>query len=191
VVDEAVKFFFSTPVCALPVSDRFVGTGVYGLYYLGDFELYAKIANLNRETLTQPIYVGKAVPSGWRTARVAASEVPVLYQRLREHARSIQQVRNLRLGDFRCQFMILRGLEGDLVVPVEAELIRRYRPLWNSAVDGFGNHNPGKGRYNQAKSEWDVLHPGRPWVERLTGESPPREDVIAEVQRALEGSSLS
>ena len=98
---------------------------------------------------------------------------------------------NLELGDFRCQFMVLTGIEGDLVVPVEAELIRRYRPLWNSVVDGFGNHDPGRGRYNQAISEWDVLHPGRPWAERLTGESPRLEDIVAKVQRILGVSGLS
>jgi hypothetical protein len=86
--------------------------------------------------------------------------------------------------------MILSGVEGDLVVPVEAELIRRYRPLWNTVVDGFGNHDPGAGRYNQARSEWDVLHPGRLWAERLTGESPRREDVIAKIRRLLKESPL-
>ena len=191
VVDEAVKFFISTPLCQLPPSNRFIGTGVYGLYYFGHFELYAKMAEMNRGGSTLPIYIGKAVPSGWRAARAVASQVPVLYQRLREHGRSIQQVGNLELGDFRCQFMVLTGIEGDLVVPVEAELIRRYRPLWNSVVDGFGNHDPGRGRYNKAISEWDVLHPGRPWAERLTGESPRLEDIVAKVQRILGVSGLS
>jgi len=191
VVHEAVSFFTSTPIHRLPPPDRFSGTGVYGLYYLGEFELYSKIADLNRETCVHPVYVGKAVPWGWRTARVTDSDAPVLYQRLREHARGIQQALNLRIDDFRCQFMILAGVESDLVVPVEAELIRRYKPLWNSVVDGFGNHDPGKGRYNQARSEWDVLHPGRPWTERLTGESPHLEDVVAKVQRLLEGSDFS
>ncbi len=86
--------------------------------------------------------------------------------------------------------MILSGVESDLVVPVEAELIRRHRPLWNTVVDGFGNHDPGAGRYNQARSEWDVLHPGRLWAERLRGESPRREDVIAKVRRLLKESPL-
>jgi hypothetical protein len=185
VVDEAITFFTLTPVHRLPMPDRFIGTGVYGLYYVGDFEIYSRMAELNQEACVYPIYVGKAVPSGWRTARVTESEAPVLYRRLREHTRSIQQATNLRVEDFQCQFMILGGSESDLVVPVEAELIRRYRPLWNSAVDGFGNHDPGKGRYNQARSEWDVLHPGRPWAERLTGESPRLEGAVAKIQQSL------
>lgn len=81
--------------------------------------------------------------------------------------------------------MILEGIESDLVVPVEAELIRQYTPLWNTVIDGFGNHDPGSGRYNQARSEWDVLHPGRPWAKRLTGTSPVRKDVIEKVRQAL------
>lgn len=153
IVDDAIRFFAETPVHRLPPPGRFIGAGVYGLYYIGDYELYGKIANLNRDTCVQPIYVGKAVPSGWRTARVMDSETPDLYRRLQEHMRSIQQAANLRIDDFRCRFMILTDVEGDLVVPVEAELIRKYKPLWNTVIDGFGNHDPGIGRYNQTRSE--------------------------------------
>jgi len=84
--------------------------------------------------------------------------------------------------------MILSGAEGDLIIPVEAELIRRYQPPWNAVIDGFGNHDPGAGRYDQARSEWDVLHPGRTWVERSRGQSPRPEDVIAKLQQFLDGS---
>jgi len=79
--------------------------------------------------------------------------------------------------------MILDGVETDLVAAVEAQLIRDYSPFWNTVVDGFGNHDPGKGRYNQARSEWDVLHPGRPWAERLTGDSPALQDIITKIRR--------
>jgi hypothetical protein len=79
--------------------------------------------------------------------------------------------------------MVLNDLEGDLVVPVEAELIRRFQPLWNATIDGFGNHDPGAGRYNQANSDWDVIHPGRPWAKKLKGTPTILEDVIAKVHR--------
>ena len=164
VVNEAIEFFVETPLHRLPPPNQFLGPGVYGLYYVGAYELYAKIGELNRSTCVQPIYLGKAVPPGWRTARTGTSETFDLYQRLREHTRSIQQGANLNIDDFRCKFMILNGIESDLIVPVEAELIRRFMPLWNTLVDGFGNHDPGAGRYNQARSEWDVLHPGRLWA---------------------------
>jgi len=189
VVDEAIEFFNQTPVRELPPPTSFVGTGVYALYYLSGFDLYTRVARPNQEVQSQPIYVGKAVPPGWRTARSQATDAPVLYRRLQEHSRSIDQADNLEIDDFRCRFMILGDVESDLVVPVEAELIRRYSPLWNSVIDGFGNHDPGSGRYNQARSEWDVLHPGRPWVRKLTGESPRLEAVVNKVQRSLSGIS--
>jgi Eco29kI restriction endonuclease len=56
-------------------------------------------------------------------------------------------------------------------------LIKLSQPLWNVALDGFGNHDPGKGRYEQAKSDWDVIHPGRIWAKRCKG-IPKAESVI-------------
>ncbi|MCB0175468.1 MAG: Eco29kI family restriction endonuclease [Anaerolineae bacterium] len=181
VVEEAVDFFDQTPLQTLPPSTRFVGGGVYALYYLGDYELYSVLSRLNRRECQHPIYVGKAVPSGWRTGRVVQSERPNLYNRLIEHARSLNQARNLESNEFLCRFVVLNEVEGDLVVPVEASLIRRHKPLWNMSIDGFGNHDPGKGRYNQAASEWDILHPGRPWVARLTGVGSKLDDIIAKI----------
>ncbi len=186
VVDTAIKFFSETPVHSLPPPSRFVGPGVYALYYVGSNELYAKISELNQDTYTQAIYVGKAVPPGWRTGRVADSATTELYGRLREHATSIQRGANLHIEDFRCRFMILGGIKSDLVTSVEAELIRRQEPLWNTIVDGFGNHDPGAGRYNQARSEWDTLHPGRTWADRLAGDSPTLESVIEKIRTFLE-----
>jgi len=185
VVNEAIEFFVKTPLHKLPSPNQFLGPGVYGLYYVGAYELYAKISELNRIACVQPIYLGKAVPTGWRTARTGTSVTFDLYQRLREHTRKIIRGAKLDIDDFRCRFMILNGIESDLIVPVEAELIRRFMPLWNTLIDGFGNHDQGAGRYNQARSEWDVLHPGRSWAVRLTGASPKLENVIAKVRLAL------
>ena len=39
-----------------------------------------------------------------------------------------------------------------MIGTIEAALIKLNQPLWNVAVDGFGNHDPGRGRYEQAKS---------------------------------------
>ncbi len=64
-----------------------------------------------------------------------------------------------------------------MISTVEAAMTRKYNPLWNSQIDGFGNHDPGKGRYEQAKSEWDVLHPGREWANRLKGNQPDENKV--------------
>lgn len=182
VVEDAIEFFIKTPVHKLPPDD-FLGNGVYAIYYTGSYELYTKVSAPNKVAAVQPIYVGKAVPPGWRTARVTDSTAHVLYHRLQEHARSIEQTENLLVADFLCRFVVLSGIESDLVVPVEAELIRRCKPLWNSVVDGFGNHDPGKGRYKQAKSEWDVLHPGRLWTQHLTGHAPCLEKIVAKLRQ--------
>lgn len=190
VVEQAICFFNTTPDYPLPVPDRFLGSGVYGLYYIGAAPLYSRLARANQDTLSYPIYVGKAVPAGWRTGRTILSRTAELYGRLRQHARSIDLGEGLNIEDFRCRFMLLSGVEGDLVVPVEAELIRRYQPLWNTVIDGFGNHDPGHGRYDQAPSEWDVLHPGRLWVYKLTGNAPEREFIVTKVLAALDELDL-
>jgi hypothetical protein len=92
-----------------------------------------------------------------------------LYNRIKEHSRSLETVTELDWSDFFCRFMILEDKESDLIGTVEAVLIRKYQPLWNTLIDGFGNHDPGKGRYQQAKSDWDVCHPGRAWAEKCQG----------------------
>ena len=193
VVKEAVEFFTQTPVHPLPPAPGFSGVGVYALYYRGPFEHYSHIALKNQQdcrqpiynrqpVYRQPIYIGKAVPKGWRTGRTSDSDQDKrLYQRLKEHTHSINSVNNLEVHDFRCRFMILNGVETDLISVVESALIRTHKPLWNDEVDGFGNHDPGSGRYNQSRSSWDVLHLGRSWAKRLTGPKPKREDIIAEI----------
>lgn len=176
-IDEAVAFMVNTPMESLPPDERFSGGGVYALYYNGDFPLYQKIYSQNKEL---PIYVGKAVLPGWRQGRDTVKENdPALYRRLGEHSRSINAVKNLELSHFSCKFVVLKSQEADLISTVEAAMTRRYNPLWNSHIDGFGNHDPGKGRYEQAKSEWDVLHPGRVWAERLNG-APPDGNKVEE-----------
>ncbi len=186
VVADAINFFNTTPAYKLPLSTPFEGVGVYGLYYVGYYDLYKKISDINRNSLTYPIYIGKAVPAGWRTARMQGGKGTYeLYKRLQDHSRSIQRASNLKENEFWCRFIILDGIESDLIVPVEAELIRRYKPLWNSVIDGFGNHDPGRGRYHQARSEWDVLHPGRPWADRLTNNALTLEQIREKVNLAL------
>ncbi|SBT54908.1 Eco29kI restriction endonuclease [Micromonospora narathiwatensis] len=95
---------------------------------------------------------------------------PALFTRLRQHAKSVQLAEEhsvkhgepgLRLEDFRCRYLVA----DDIWVPLaEALLIGHYRPVWNVLIDGFGNHDPGRGRTTQARSLWDMLHPGRAWA---------------------------
>jgi len=186
VIHETIRFMMASPVHPLPPADRFPGAGVYALYYVGPLEHYQFITAANRKEATMPIYVGKAVPPGWRVGRVAIGAADAgrpLYRRLVEHANNISAAENLDVSDFRCRFMILGGIESDLISACEAQLIRQLGPLWNTIVDGFGNHTPGKGRFDQARSEWDVLHPGQAWAARCRGIPPVLEHIVAKIVR--------
>lgn len=147
---------------------RFLGAGVYAIYYLGDFDAYAPMRKWNRDAneLHLPIYVGKAVPKGGRKGRVkldAATTSNALFSRMDEHRKSLAKAENLSISDFWCRFLVV----DDIWIPLgESLLIQFYHPLWNAVVDGFGNHDPGRGRYEGAISSWDTLHPGRVWGEK-------------------------
>lgn len=171
IIKDTIRFFNGTPIQPLPPSERFLGTGVYALYYTGKFKLYKPLYNLNRTEYSMPIYVGKAVPRGWRQGRNISSGVSSyeLYNRLIDHIHSIENSENLNIEDFCCRFMILENAAAGMIGTVEAALIRHYMPIWNCCIDGFGNHDPGSGRYNQARSDWDILHPGREWADRCIG----------------------
>lgn len=172
-IKDTVRFFNGTPVQTLPPSVKFHGTGVYAIYYTGRNDYYKEVSEQNRLEFHQPIYVGKAVPGGWRQAREKKLGLNTfeLFGRLKEHGKSLKQAKNLEESDFWCRFMILENNASHLIGTVEAALIRFYKPIWNTKIDGFGNHDPGSGRYNQRKSEWDVIHPGRPWADKCLGES--------------------
>ncbi len=188
IVKNAVEFFSKTPVHYLPPPHDFSGPGVYGLYYIGDYEPYESLANVNIIECHKPIYIGKAVPPGSRTARTQSGISSTLLGRLQEHAASIEVTTNLKVEDFRCRFIVLDGIERDLIVPVESELIRTYQPLWNVCVSGFGIHTPGTGRFGQAPSEWDTLHPGRAWLEKLTGKPRNLNEILVKIRQHLASS---
>lgn len=163
-IKDTIRFFNGTPIQPLPPLESFDGAGVYALYFIGKKGIYKKFHEINRLDFRLPIYVGKAVPRGWRQGRIAESTSQELYRRLCEHTKSIVAAENLSKDDFLCRFMILENAASNLIGTVEAALIRHYQPLWNSHVDGFGNHDPGSGRYNQERSEWDIIHSGRKWA---------------------------
>ncbi len=184
IIKNTLRFFNGTPIHKLPPSVKFRGTGVYAIYCIAKSGIYSKYNQVNRTSFYMPIYIGKAVPRGWRRTRAIKRsnyESYELHNRLKEHKRSIDSGSGLELNDFYCRFMILEDKESDLIGTVEAALIRKYHPLWNSVIDGFGNHDPGKGRYNQAKSDWDICHPGRGWAEKCQGISSTRQDVLGKI----------
>lgn len=187
-VKDAIRFFNGTPVHPLPPIEKFLGTGVYALYYIGGNPLYSRYQELNRLTYDFPIYVGKAVPAGWRQSRISDSKTTQsteLYRRLTEHSRSIESGEGLHLKDFSCRFVIFEQEGSDMIGSIEAALIKLNQPIWNSCVDGFGNHDPGKGRYEQARSDWDVVHPGRFWADRLNGVPNLKSDILSNIANHL------
>jgi len=193
-VKDAVRFFNGTPVHTLPPPESFLGTGVYALYYIGHNPLYKRYAELNRLSYGYPIYVGKAVPKGWRQARSSdntLNQSRELIGRLREHSRSITLGAGLSLEDFMCRFVIFEDVGSDMISTIEAALIKLNIPLWNTAVDGFGNHDPGSGRYEQAKSDWDVIHEGRAWANKCNGAHAEKSAIVSKIRLHLKrlGSS--
>jgi len=174
------------PLETLPIKDMFDGAGIYAIYYLGDFPAYRPIAERNGNgDPTWPIYVGKAEPKGARKGlySVDAPVGRVLRSRLNEHSRSIEQASNLSISDFLCRLLVV----DDIWIPLgESLLIERFRPIWNTVVDGFGNHDPGGGRRQQAPSPWDIIHPGRRWVKSLSGAGHEEEHILERLQRHFE-----
>ena len=187
-VKDAIRFFNGTPVHPVPPPERFYGTGVYALYYTGLAKPYGKYAELNRLAYDFPIYVGKAVPKGRRQSRAEHTEDSQsveLYSRISQHGNSIGKAATLTIEDFSSRFMIFEGSSSDMIGSLEAALIKWKKPLWNSYLDGFGNHDPGSGRYEQAKSDWDVVHPGRIWANKCKGKTPARQSLLKGIEGFL------
>jgi hypothetical protein len=101
----------------------------------------------------------------------------------------------------------------DIWIPLgESLLIEMFSPVWNVLVDGFGNHDPGKGRYNQQRSPWvgrwltlmlsagrkallpdkaicwrvwGEIHPGRAWAAKCQSNKRSVEQMLEQVRGAL------
>ena len=188
-VKDAIRFFHGTPVHRLPPPKRFTGTGVYALYYTGQTGIYKKYGAINRLGYNAPIYIGKAVPRGWRQGRTtddAGQQSRELFSRLGQHSTNIQLGHGLKSADFSCRFVIFEDAGSDMIGAIEASLIKLHKPLWNVVLDGFGNHDPGKGRYEQAKSDWDVVHSGRTWADRCVGTAKEKKLVLKNIATHLD-----
>lgn len=164
----------------LSTLDEFKGAGMYALYYHGAFPPYAALSAKNRPVPSHPIYVGKAVPAG---ARKGANEITgvdsrALWLRLREHADSIKVADGIAPGEFTCRHLVVDDIWIGLG---ESLLIQAYAPLWNTVVEGFGNHDPGAGRRGGKRPAWDELHAGRTWAKRLQPAKLDRPQILAEI----------
>lgn len=171
------------PVTPLRELKRFRGAGIYAIYYMGDFPAYQPIAKCNTGgEFTVPIYVGKAVPKGARKGGVGAMSDAALFSRLRQHLKSLVEAENLNEADF----FVRRLVVDDIWIPLgESVLIAKMSPIWNALIDGFGNHDPGKGRHQGFVSRWDVVHPGRSWTTKCQPRPESAEQIIAEIQDYL------
>lgn len=187
-VAEAMLKQTIVPLADIP---KFKGAGIYAIYYNGDLPCYSKLTAVKDDQGMPlvPIYVGKAVPPGARKGQFGLESYPgtALYNRLNEHAKSIAQAQNLNLDYFLCRYLVV----DDIWIPLgESLLVARFSPLWNRLVDGFGNHDPGSGRYEQLRSRWDVLHSGRPWAEKCRDREEDFRQIADEVVAYLRTAHL-
>lgn len=159
----------------------FTGAGVYALYYGGTNELYTALTEINstRAHDPLPIYVGRSKDSGARRGLdpFSPATTPLLAGRIKHHRSSIEAARNLEVADFSVRWLVTMPIWVPLA---EAMLIRRYQPVWNTLMPGFGIHAPGKGRARQERSVWDTLHPGRGFAEELPAQSDDSLHLMAE-----------
>ncbi len=172
-----------SPLVPLADVSPFQGPGIYVLFYDGDFAPYSQLGSVNRQTPgSWPIYIGKAAPSTRKGKDLTPDNFDgdELFKRLKDHRKSINCVENLDVANFTARMLVLSYIWVPLA---ETAMIGRYQPLWNTLIDGFGNHDPGSGRSNGIRSRWDTLHPGRPWSVKY----PPRTETLQ--QLALESEN--
>lgn len=159
--------------------EKFFGAGLYAIYYTGDSPLYEIVKNLNSDgKWGMPIYVGKAVPKGSRKgiSLSQSDSTTAIWERLGQHARSIDAVSNLNVADFYARWLVVDEI---WIALGESALLRDYAPVWNAKADGFGNKDPGKGRHEGLVPKWDTLHPGRPWADKLKARPEGDQEAIS------------
>jgi len=145
------------PLDSMPPATPFSGAGIYALYYAGKNQAYTKLTKLDAGRFKYPVYIGKA--SGENSKQGFNSQpkgARKLFQRICEHAASIEAVQNMAINDFKCRYLVLNDAYISLA---EAVMIRVFRPPWNGM--SFGSKVVGKNRMGGTAGLWDVLHPGR------------------------------
>jgi Eco29kI restriction endonuclease len=173
---SVVEALLALPAQPIGSVKSFEGAGIYAIYYQGAFEPYQSLVQEGSSAFATPIYVGKAVPSGARkgASLITSATGRWLFNRIAEHRESIDAARNLSVSDFSVRFLVV----DDIWIPLgEALLISTFSPVWNRLIDGFGNHDPGAGRYNGLRPLWDVIHPGRHWAEKCKMRSETPEEI--------------
>lgn len=181
--ESVVQALEHEPAVPLATLAPFKGAGIYAIYYVGELPLYMSLAALNKPRARHPIYVGKAVAAGSRKGQidVAGELSSALFKRLAEHRESLRDAK-FNDTDFVCRYLALDDIWIGLG---ESLLIQAYSPLWNTLIEGFGNHDPGSGRKNMMRPAWDELHPGRAWAKRLKPAKIPRVELVLRVEDYL------
>ncbi len=187
---RTIGFFIALALTAqtrqtLESIDEFFGSGVYAIYYNGDYSLYGPISKT--ET---PIYVGQAAP-GSKNARTPVEQGLRLAARLNEHRKNIRRAESLSIEDFECRALVVQsGWE----TGAENYLIQLFKPVWNSQVKliyGFGKHGDSANTRKNKRSPWDTLHSGRGWAAAATLEDAKSPEQIAKkVQSHFAGSQI-
>lgn len=160
------------PRMPLAAVGKFYGSGVYAIYYRGDFPAYAPLSGAEH-----PIYVGKADPVDPK-ADSPLGQGPKLSARLAEHARSIGKAGNLRIEDFECRFLVISSGWQE---SAETFLIRLYEPVWNTETNicfGLGKHGDAAETRANKRSPWDTMHPGREWAAKSLEDQLPESEIL-------------
>ncbi len=151
--------------------NRFYGSGIYAIYYHGN-EIPSYLPLSISET---PIYVGKAVP-GDRKAELTEQQGPALWNRLREHLKSIKKG-GLAPSEFEVRYATVQsGMES----AVEEFMIRLFKPIWNKEIKvcfGIGKHGDSADTRKNKRSPWDTMHPGRKWADGTTEDQRSRKEI--------------
>lgn len=161
---RTIGFFIALALTAQPrrpLSElqQFHGSGVYAIYYRGDFPLYSPISKTDT-----PIYVGQAAPHQ-QTAMTPITQGIRLAARLNEHRKNIVRAeQTLQIKDFDYRALVVQtGWE----TGAEQYLIRLFHPIWNKEtklVFGIGKHGDSADTRRNRRSPWDTLHLGRAWA---------------------------
>lgn len=170
------------PLSTIP---KFYGSGVYAIYYKGNFPAYQPISNT--ET---PIYVGKASPS-LSNARTPVEQGAKLIGRLSDHRKNIEKAKStLDLADFEFRSLVVQsGWE----TAAEDYLIHFFRPIWNnetSILYGLGKHGDSATTRANKRSPWDTLHPGRAWAAASTEDAKSIEQIQTELVSHLSQNTI-
>jgi hypothetical protein len=166
------------PRLMLSEVSAFYGSGVYAIYYKGDFEPYQPISGSE-----SPIYVGQAAPAQ-SNAQTPMEQGDRLTRRLADHRRNITKAAStLRVEDFEYRALVVQsGWE----TAAEDYLIHLFGPIWNSETNilyGLGKHgDDAKTRANK-RSPWDTLHPGRAWAAASESDARTPRQIVEDLER--------